>query len=48
MNVERNLYLQALALAKLCFEDPFVPDREILLANAHLELSYIYYDMVNS
>ncbi|BBM97245.1 hypothetical protein Mp_1g04160 [Marchantia polymorpha subsp. ruderalis] len=46
-DLDRCLFLrmQALALAKLCRDDPTVQDKEIILAKAHLQLSATYLEM---
>ncbi|KAL2613981.1 hypothetical protein R1flu_025673 [Riccia fluitans] len=46
-DIDRCLFLrmQALALAKLCMDDPTVQDRDVIFAKAHLQLSATYLEM---
>lgn len=37
---------QQLALAKLCYEDPNIKEKELMMGKAHYNLSVIYYEMV--
>ncbi|KAG0567727.1 hypothetical protein KC19_7G156300 [Ceratodon purpureus] len=46
-DLEKALFLgmQQLALAKLCYEEPNTKDKEVMMAQAHYNLSVIYYEM---